>query len=253
MAVSHKGAISFGLVHIPVALYTATFDNDLHFNQLCKKDGGRVKYKKVCSVCGSELLQKDIVKGYEYQSGKYVTVTDSDFEKAKTEKDKTIYIIHFTDLKNIPTVYFDRTYHALPEKGGEKAFELLRRAMLEKNKAAVAKTVLGSKEKLLALIATDDGIFAQTLFFEEELKSAPGGTSKTKAIKQEVDMAKTLISAMDKPFNPSEYKDEYRERLLGIINGKIKGKSFIVSPDEVEFSAGSLMDALKESVNKAKK
>ncbi len=253
MAVSHKGAISFGLVHIPVALYAATYDNDLHFNQLCKKDGGRIKYKKVCSVCGNEMLQKDIVKGYEYQSGKYVTVTNNDFEKAKTEKDKTIYIMHFTDLKNIPTVYFEKTYHALPEKGGEKAFELLRKAMQEKNKAAVAKTVLGSKERLLALVATDDGIYAQTLFFEEELKNAPGEAQKSKTLKQEVDMAKTLIAAMDKPFKPSEYKDEYRERMLDIINSKIKGKTFIISPDEVEFSVGTLMDALKESVSKAKK
>ena len=126
-------------------------------------------------------------------------------------------------------------------------------ALCWKKQSTRSQRRFSEQEKLLALIATDDGIFAQTLFFEEELKSAPGGTSKTKAIKQEVDMAKTLISAMDKPFNPSEYKDEYRERLLGIINGKIKGKSFIVSPDEVEFSAGSLMDALKESVNKAKK
>ena len=99
MAATHKGAISFGLVHIPVALHTATQDNDIHFNQLCKEDGSRVKYKKVCANCGKEVGFQDIVKGFEFAPGQYVTMTDADFEKAKTEKDKTIQILHFTDLK----------------------------------------------------------------------------------------------------------------------------------------------------------
>jgi len=98
MAVSHRGAISFGMVYIPVGLYTATQDNDIHFNQLCKDDGSRVKYKKVCSGCGKEIGSGDIVKGFEYEKGKYVTLTDDDFEKAKSEKDRTIHILHFTDL-----------------------------------------------------------------------------------------------------------------------------------------------------------
>lgn len=99
MPAAHKGAISFGLVHIPVALHTATQDNDIHFNQLCKEDGSRVKYKKVCANCGKEVGTQDIVKGFEFAPGQYVTMTDTDFEKAKTEKDKTIQILHFTDIK----------------------------------------------------------------------------------------------------------------------------------------------------------
>lgn len=117
MAVSHRGAISFGIVHIPVGLYTATQDNDIQFNQLCKEDGSRVKYKKVCSSCGKEIGAGDIVKGFEYEKGKYVTLSDDDFEKAKSEKDKTIHILYFTDLKNIRPIYYDKTYHAVPEQG----------------------------------------------------------------------------------------------------------------------------------------
>lgn len=98
MAVSHRGAISFGLLHIPVGLYTATQDNDIHFNQLCREDGSRVKYKKICASCGKEISSKDIVKGFEYDKDKFVIMTDEDFEKAKSEKDKTIHILHFTDL-----------------------------------------------------------------------------------------------------------------------------------------------------------
>ena len=101
MAVSHRGAISFGLVHIPVGLYTATQDHDIHFNQLCKEDGSRVKYKKVCANCGKEVGADDIVKGFEYEKGKYVLLTNDDFENAKSEKDRTIHILHFTDLQDI--------------------------------------------------------------------------------------------------------------------------------------------------------
>ena len=161
MAVSHRGAISFGLVHIPVGLYTATQDNDIHFNQLCP-DGSRVRYKKVCASCGKEIENKDIIKGFEYEKGKYVTMTDDDFEKAKTEKDRSIHILHFADLSAIPPIYYDKTYHVLPEAGGDKAFELLRRAMMEAGKVAVAKTVLGIKETLLALIPTEHGILIET-------------------------------------------------------------------------------------------
>lgn len=144
MAVSHRGAISFGMVYIPVGLYTATQDNDIHFNQLCKEDGSRVKYKKICASCGKEVGTGDIVKGFEFEPGKYVTMTDADFEKAKSAKDKTIHILHFTDLPNIRPIYFDKTYHVVPEQGGDKAFELLRRAMKDENKIAVAKTVMAN-------------------------------------------------------------------------------------------------------------
>ena len=140
MAASHKGAISFGLVHIPIALYTATQDNDIHFNQLCKEDLSRVRYKKTCAGCGKEITNKDIVKGFEYDKDKYVIVTDDDFEKIKTEKDRSIQILHFTDLSSIRPIYYDKTYHAVPETGGDKAFELLRQAMKQENKIALTKS-----------------------------------------------------------------------------------------------------------------
>lgn len=151
MPAAHKGAISFGLVHIPIALHTATQDNDIHFNQLCKEDGSRIKYKKVCAHCGKEVGTSDIVKGFEYSPGEYVIMSESDFEKAKTEKDKTIQILHFTDIHNIRPIFFDKTYHAIVEAGGDKAYELLRKAMLEEGKVAIAKTVMGQSEKLLCL------------------------------------------------------------------------------------------------------
>lgn len=248
MAVSHRGAISFGMVYIPVGLYTATQDNDIHFNQLCKKDGSRVKYKKVCAGCGKEISAGDIVKGFEYEKGKYVTVTDDDFEKAKSVKDRTIHIIHFTDLQDIRPIYYDKTYHAIPEQGGDKAFELLRRAMLDENKVALAKTVMGTKEKLLALIPTETGILIETLFFAEEVKEAPKEPAHPEIKDTELSMAKTLVNAMVRPFRPEQYKDEYKAKLWDVINQKIQGKE-IVTPDEhIQINVIDIMEALKQSL-----
>ncbi len=251
MAVSHRGAISFGMVHIPVGLYTATQDNDIHFNQICKEDGSRVKYKKICSGCGKEIGNDDIVKGFEYEPNKYVTLTDDDFEKAKTKKDRTIHILHFTDLSGVQPIYFDKTYHAIPEQGGDKAFQLLRRAMREKNKIAIAKTVIGTKEKLLALIPTAKGMLVETLFFADEIKDAPKEAANVEITNEELEMAKTLIGAMDKPFRPEQFKDEYQERLWEIINSKIQGEEIMVTDQTAQFDVISLMEALQRSLEAA--
>ena len=248
MAVAHRGAISFGMVHIPVGLYTATQDNDIHFNQLCKEDGSRVKYKKVCSGCGKEIGNGDIVKGFEYEKGKYVTVTDEDFEKAKSEKDRTIHILHFTEMQDIRPIYYDKTYHALPEQGGDKAFELLRRAMKDENKVAIAKTVMGTKEKLLALVPTDTGILIETLFFAEEVKEAPKEPAHPEIKDAELSMAKTLIGAMVHPFQPEQYKDEYKAKLWEVINKKIQGKEIVAPAENIQVNVIDIMEALKQSL-----
>ena len=175
-------------------------------------------------------------------------MTDDDFEKAKSEKDRTIHILHFTDLQDIRPIYYDKTYHAIPEQGGDKAFELLRRAMKEENKVAVAKTVMGTKEKLLALIPTDTGILIETLFFAEEVKEAPKELAHPEIKDAELSMAKTLIGAMVQSFQPEQYKDEYKAKLWEVISQKIQGKE-IVTPDEnIQVNVIDLMEALKQSL-----
>ncbi len=248
MPAAHKGAISFGLVHIPVALHTATQDNDIHFNQLCREDGSRVKYKKVCANCGKEVGSKDIVKGFEFAPGEYVTMTDADFEKAKTEKDKTIQILHFTDIANIRPIYFDKTYHAVVEAGGDKAYELLRRAMLEERKVAIAKTVMGQSEKLLCLIPTEKGILVETLFFADEVREIPKEAVHQDINQPELDMAKMLIGSMDRAFDPSAYHDEYQKRLREIIEAKINGQEIVQTPSGQPDNIINLMDALQASL-----
>ncbi len=252
MAAYHKGAISFGLVHIPVALHTATSDNDIHFNQLCKEDGSRVKYKKVCSNCGKEVGTDGIVKGFEFAPDQYVTMTDEDFEKAKTPKDKTIQILHFAHLSSIRPIYFDKTYHAVPETGGDKAYELLRRAMLDEQKVAIAKTVMGNSEKLLALIPTDKGLLIETLFYADEVKEMPKEPAHPELNEQELTMAKTLVNSMVQEFQPEQYHDEYQVRLRQIIEDKIAGKEIVQTPAEQPSNVIDIMEALKASIEAQK-
>lgn len=253
MAVAHKGAISFGLVHIPVGLYTATQDNDIRFNQLHRKDNSRVRYKKVCAHCDKEIKAEEIVKGFEYDKDKFVIVTDEDFEKIKTEKDRSLDILHFTDAANIKPIYYDRTYHAVPQTGGEKAFELLRQAMIKKKKVAVAKTIMSNNETMLAIMPTEEGILIQTMYFENEIKDIPKEYSRPKVSKEELAMAERLIASMDKPYEPEKYHDEYQERLRDLIENKISGKQIVLPRQEGKESVLELMDALKKSVEESKR
>lgn len=202
MAVSHRTVISFGLVAIPIALYTATRDNDIRLNQLHKEDKQRIKYKKTCKNCGKDLDSEDIVKGYEYDKDKYVIVTDEEIEKIKTEKDKSIEILHFAQLDQISPVYYEKTYQAFPETGGEKAFDLLRSALMSEQKIAIGKTVMGTKDTLMAIIPREDGMIVSTMFFEDEIKELQKEYKKTEPIEQELNMAKMLIGSMDTPFDP---------------------------------------------------
>lgn len=248
MPAAHKGAISFGLVHIPVALHTATQDNDIRFNQLCKSDGSRVKYKKVCASCGKEVGPDGIVKGFEFAPDQYVTMTDADFEKAKTPKDKTIQILHFADMSEIRPIYYDKTYHAIPDAGGDKAYELLRRAMLDVGKIAIAKSVIGQSEKLLCLIPTEQGILAETLYFHDEVKAMPKEPAHPDLSDAELTMAKTLVNSMSHTFDPSLYHDEYQVRLREIIEAKIQGKEITNPPEVAQGSVINIMDALEASL-----
>lgn len=248
MAVAHKSVISFGLVAIPISMYTATQDNDVHFNQLHKEDKERIKYKKVCAHCGKEVTQKDIMKGYQYDTDHYVVVTDDDLEKIKTEKDKSIQILHFAQLNQISPVYYEKTYQATPEAGGEKAFELLRVALMSEQKIAIGKTVMGTRETLLAIIPREDGVLVSTMFYEDDIKDLPKSYNKPELSEEEMNMAKTLINSMDTPFNPSQYQDEYQIKLRELIETKIAGKEIVASKSETPNNIINLMDALKASV-----
>lgn len=255
MPVAHKGAIAFGLVYIPVDIYTATQDEDIRFNQLAKDNDGvlkRVQYKKTCPNCKDELAASDIVKGFQYEKNKYVVVTDEDFAKIKTEKDSNIQILQFVDPESIPPVYYEKSYQTLPHKGGEKPYELLRQAMLNENKVAIGKTVIGTKETLLALIPGKDMIMMEALFFEAEIKSVPKLPAKPKISDGELKMAEQLVDSMSGKFVPEDFKDEYQERLRDLIQKKIEGREIVQQKSEEPANIINLMDALKASLEQSK-
>ena len=250
MAVANKTVISWGLVAIPIAMYTAVQDNDISFNQLHKEDGERIRYKKVCGHCNKEVKSEDIVKGYQYDKDKYVIVSDEEIERIKSEKEKSIQILHFAQLNQISPIYYDRAYHVLPQTGGDKAFELFRKALIDEQKIAIGKTVMGSKEKLMSIIPREDGIIIQTMHFDDEIKDIPKVYDKKEIDEQELTMAKMLISSMNVPFNPESYKDEYQVKLKKLIEDKIAGNE-IVAPAEPQSTVIDLMEALQRSVKQA--
>lgn len=248
MAYSYKGAITFGLVYIPVTLISSVKNNDIGFNLIDKKTMSRVKYKKTCVDCGNrEVKNEDVVKGYQYEKDKYVIFTDKDFEKIKTKKDKNITIQQFVNLNEVDPIYFDKAYYVNPI-GAENAYEVLLNAMEKENKAGIAKAVLGTKETLIMIRAKDGTMLVNTLFFANEVLKAPQ-IKKLKPIKKEVDLAVTLINQMTGKFEPEKFKDEYNLKLKKAIKSKIAGNEIIEYAEKEEPSKIiNLMDALKQSL-----
>lgn len=252
MAVAHKSAISVGLLYIPVGLYKTTRDTSISFNQLCKNSHERVKYKKYCPSCDKEINNEDIIKGYEYEKGRYVTFTSDELERIKSKKDKTIHIEHFAKISEINNILFDKDYYLVAEPGAEKPYELLRQSLLSKKEVGIAKTVLGTNENLLVLYPTKECIIAKFLFYQEELQEIPKSQTKIEISKQELDMAKILIESMTRKFDITAYHDEYQEKLRQAIVTKIHGNEIVAASTEIPSNIVNLMEALQKSVEMIK-
>lgn len=253
MAVAHKSAISVGLLYIPVGLYKTTHDIGISFNQLCKNTHERIRYQKICPSCNKEVKNEDIIKGYEYENGKYVIFSEDELEKIKSHKDKTIHIEHFAKMSDIDSLYFEKNYYVVPDAGAERAYELLRQALLSKKEVAVAQTVFTSKEELMVLYPTKECIIAKVLFYQEEIQEIPKSIGKTDISQAEMDMAKTMIESMTSKFDISAYHDDYQEKLRNAITQKIQGQEIVSSDNEGPNNIIDLMDALKKTVEMSKK
>ena len=252
MAYSYKTSLNFGLVYIPVTLHSAVRENDVGFRMIDKKTMSRVRYVKTCEDCGGKpVRQEDIVKGFEYEDGKYVIFEEDDFEKLKTKKDKNITIEKFVSVSEVDPLYFDKPYYVVPT-GAEKAFSVLLSAMREEGKAAIAKTVLGTKETLIMIRVKDGQMLLNTLFFAEEITANPAKELSVGGEK-ELQMAKAIIESMTGEFRAEEYKDEYRERLQAAIERKIAGKEIVSPKEKGNGSVSNLMEALTKSLELAKK
>ena len=250
-----KGAISFGLVTIPVSVYPATEEKTLRFNQLHDDDGGRIRMKRVCSVDGEEVGFEHIVKGYEYEKDRYVILTDADFEAIPVESSRAIDIQQFVDLEEIDPMLYKKSYYLVPEETGAKAYALLREALNRSGKVGVAKVSFRDKEHLAALRFRDDAFILETMYWPDEIREADfGGVDVSMKVRpNELDMAQTLIDNLSADWDPGEFKDEYREAMLRIVEAKINGEEIEVVEAEPTAKVVDLMEALKASVAAAKK
>jgi DNA end-binding protein Ku len=219
-----KGSISFGLVNIPIALYPATRREELKFRLLRKSDLSPVNYKRVAEKDGKEVSWDQIVKGYEYEKGKYVVVKDEDFERVDLEATQTVDIQDFVDQEAIDPMFFYKPYYLEPQKGGDKAYALLRDALKDSGKVGIAKVVIKTRQYLAGVKPEDGVLVLELMHFADEIAD-PGKLhvpKKTEVGKREMNMAKSLIDSMSSKWNPEKYKDDYREALMEVIEEKVE-------------------------------
>jgi DNA end-binding protein Ku len=247
-----SGAISFGLVNVPVKLYSATSSKDVRFHQLDGKSKSRIKQKRVSVATGEEVPYEDLVKAYEIAPDNYVTITPEELDALDAKATKTIDIEDFVDLDQIDPVYYERPYYLVPDKGGQKAYALLRNAMRETNKVGIARVVLRTKQYLAAIRPKDDALVMETMLFSDEVNpledlDLPG--PDVDVTDREEKMARSLIDSLTTDFEPDKYKDEYRARVLELIEQKASGQEIVVEESAEEAPrVVDLMAALEASL-----
>jgi len=247
-----SGAISFGLVNVPVKVFSATSSKDVRFHQLDGRSNARIKQKRVSANTGEEVPFEDIVKAYEIAPDNYVTITPEELEALDPKATKTIDIEDFVDLDQIDPVYYERPYYLVPDKGGQKAYALLRNAMRETNKVGIARVVLRTKQYLAAIRPKDDALVMETMLFADEVNpldelDLPG--PDVDVTEREEKMARSLIDSLTTDFEPDKYRDEYRERVLALIEQKASGQEIVVEESAEEAPrVVDLMAALEASL-----
>ena len=248
-----NGMISFGLVNIPVGMYPATKSDKVRFNFLHKEDDGRISNQRVCQVCGEVIEFDDLVRGYEYEKDHYVTLTDEELDKVEPEATETITIDAFVALDEIDPIYFERPYYLVPSKKSDRAYSLLREALVSTKKVGIARFVLRTREYLAAIRPSGDMLVLDTMHFSEEIREregAPDGAAQVN--KRELEMASQLIAAMVEKFDPEKYHDTYAEALTELIDKKLEGKPIAAKATRKEpTQVGDLMSRLKASLAKS--
>jgi len=248
-----KGAISFGLVTIPVKVYTATEEKTLKFNQLHAPDGGRIRYKRVCSIDGEEVSYGEIVKGYEYEKDHYVTLTDEELDALPVKTARAIEIERFVDSEQIEPIYFQRSYYLVPDGTGVKAYHLLREAMSDDGKVALAKVAFRDKEHLATVRLRENVLVLETMFWPDEIRAARFDEldEEVELRPQEIKMARSLIDSLSDDFEPEDFQDEYRSALEDLISKKVQGEEVTYAEPAEPSKVVDLMDALRASVEAA--
>jgi DNA end-binding protein Ku len=249
-----SGTVSFGLVSIPVKMYTAASPAGVSFNLLHAKCGNRIRYQQYCPVCKEVVERSALVKGYEFAKDQYVRFADDELKGLEGEASKIIDIEEFVPLASVDPIYFEKTYYLGPDKGGEKAYRLLTDAMAKTERVALAKFVMRGKESLVLIRPAQDGLMLHTMYFADEVRDF-GEIEKGKGAKVrdgELDLALRLVEELSHgEFAPARYQDEYRQRVLDAVNAKVEGKEVTtVAADTQRAQVIDLMEALKESLGK---
>jgi DNA end-binding protein Ku len=249
-----SGAISFGLVNVPVKLYSATSPKSVRFHQLSSKTGARIRQKRVDPTTDEEVPYEDIVKGYEITPDRYVLISTEELEALDPKATRTIDIEEFVDLAEIDPIYYDHSYYLAPAAGGAKAYRLLVDAMRESGKVGIGRVVLRSKQQLCALRPTGEALTLSTMLFGDEVLSPDrldelDSVNEAEASERELTMAQQLIDSLSSDFEPDKYHDEYRERVLDLIERKAAGEEIAIQPQAEEPAAApDLMAALEASL-----
>lgn len=250
-----NGVITFGMVSIPVGLTTAVSEKDVHFNQLHERCGSRIKLQKWCPHCEVVVPPDEIVRGYEYSKGSYVVMSEEDFEDVPVPTKHTIQVVAFVKAEEIDPIYYDSTYYLEAEEAGRKPFALLLKAIEGKGLKALAKIAIRNKENLCIVREGANGaVVLETLYWPDELREAPDQKlHDVKVDEKELTMANTLVEMLEETFDPSQYQDEYRKAIMARIEAKVEGKEVQHAPEVAPTRVVDLMEALKQSLEEAKK
>jgi DNA end-binding protein Ku len=248
-----SGSISFGLVSVPVQMYSATESKELRFHFLHKDDLQPIGYDKVRKDTGKHVDPDDVVRGFEIEKGRYVPIEDEDLDRLDIELTHSIDILDFADLDEIDPIYYRKAYYLLPQDGAEKPYRLLVRALEETNKVGIAKVVIRNKQHLASLRAYDGTLVLETMYYADEVRKPEKVDGKARVQKAEVDMAKSLVENLSDSFKPEKYDDTYRKELLDLIRAKAKGAKLPEPQEEEEGEVIDLMAALRESVKETQK
>ncbi|HYV65940.1 MAG TPA: Ku protein [Myxococcales bacterium] len=254
-----SGSISFGLVNVPVKLFSATSPKEVRFHMLHDEDGARIQQKRVCSIDGEEVSWEHIVKGFEVSKGRYVTVTREELEAFAPKATRSIDIEDFVDLQRIDPIYYDHSYYLVPDRGAARPYALLREAMVSTGKVGIGQFVLRTKQYLAAVrpmgkaLALSTLLHADEVVDQSELEGVPGADARPR--EKELHMAEQLVESLATGFDPKKYKDTYREQLLDLLTRKAEGEEIVAEPaaEEPRGKVVNLMDALAKSLSAARK
>ncbi|UQX90147.1 Ku protein [Jatrophihabitans telluris] len=256
-----KGAVSFGLVNVPVRLFAATEEHDIRFHQVHRDDGGRIRYKRTCSICAEEVSYDEIAKGYETSDGQLVILTDDDLDKLPVSTGREIDVVEFVPREQVDPILFDKSYYLEPDARAVKPYALLREALVDTDRIAVVKVALRQKETLAVLRVRDKAILLQTMLWPDEIRNPDFATldGEVDLRPQELSMASSLVESMAADFDPDQFTDDYREAMVALIDAKLERGDAAQLPEEESAGTASsggevidLLTALQRSVDRAR-